>query len=141
MGVWEDTLSSSSGYLQNLHEMRLCGSHVAGCGTRQSQRGGDRQRVGDGSAVDLGVLSTASVDVLMATGAFLGDRTDILPSVEDRTKTRRRWLWEEQLTSPETRTADTEMSWLPGVAGISTESQRFNSITPEAPPDLEFSGF
>lgn len=87
--------------------MRLCGSHVAGCGTRQSQRGGDRQRVGDGSAVDLGVLSTASVDVLMATGAFLGDRTDIVPSVEDRTKTRRRWLWEEQLTSPETRTADT----------------------------------
>lgn len=51
-------------------------------------------------AVDLGVLSAAAADIPMAPGAFLGDGTDVLPSVEDRTKTLRRYLWEELPTSP-----------------------------------------
>lgn len=104
---------------------------------REKETEGGRRFTG----VDLGVLSAAAADIPMGTGAFLGDRTDILPSEEDRTKTPRRRLWEELLTSPQTRTGDTDISWLQGVAGISVQSQRFNSITPEAPPDLELSGF
>lgn len=48
-------------------------------------------------AVELGALSSSVADIPMATGTFLGARTDVLPSVEDGKRPPGRCLWVELL--------------------------------------------